>query len=76
MHDLSIFERMIRTAEFRCLTKMEKAIKLINENNVSLRDAAHICGIRSHSTISAAMKAIREKRAIGINGRPKIFSED
>jgi hypothetical protein len=22
------------------------------------------------------MKAIREKRAIGINGRPKIFSED
>lgn len=64
--------RILRTQEYRRLSKVKKALKLIEEEGVSLRQAHKATGA-SISSIFRAKRAREEARDIGTKGRPKIL---
>ena len=53
----------------------EKAVKLIIEQNISIRKAALACNI-TRSAAERGTKAFREKCEIGIKGHPFILNND
>jgi hypothetical protein len=70
MHNYS---KLLSTSEFRELEDIEKAIKLHNEHQVSIRDAAATCGVKK-SALERALKAVKEGRPWGVHGRPRLLS--
>ena len=70
---ISHLKRIIIQAEYRSLKPIEKAIKLVEEEEAFFTDAAEITGVWRKS-IARAIQAKQENRDVGINGRPKIFT--
>lgn len=67
--------RLTRTSEYRGLSKVEKAIKLMEEERCSFPRAARATGA-AVATIFRAKKAREEGRPIGVPGRPLILGID
>ena len=57
------------TSDYRELTPIERAVRLVLEHKASLRKAALCCGVTA-SSLNRAVNARKEGRDIGINGRP------
>ncbi len=70
---ISHLKRIIIQAEYRSLKPIEKAIKLVEEEEAFLTDAAEITGV-GRKSISRAILAKQENREVGLNGRPPIFN--
>ena len=70
---ISHLKRIIIQAEYRSLKPIEKAIKLVEEEEAFFTDAAEITGV-GRKSIARAIQAKQENREVGINGRPKIFT--
>jgi transposase-like protein len=64
--------RYTHLREYRGLSAVEKAVKLIQERQSSIREAAGATGA-DPSAVFRAKKALKENRAIGVAGRPKVL---
>jgi hypothetical protein len=67
--------RILATSEYRGLSKIEKGLKLINDENVPNKMAADILEI-GHRNLDRAKVAFQEGRELGKNGRPPLFNEE
>lgn len=63
------FSKILTTKEYLELPRVERAVKLINEQKASAREAAKAVVI-DRSQLNRALKAIRDGRDVGVNGRP------
>jgi transposase len=74
MNNLSV-QRLINTIEFRGLNSLKKAVKLVQEHEISQRQAATVCKVKRRA-VQRALKASKEGRDIGVPGRPKLFTRE
>jgi hypothetical protein len=61
------------TAAYRGLNKLDQAVKMNEEDKISMRVAAEACNVKV-GKIERAIKAKKEGRNIGVNGRPTLLS--
>ena len=66
-------KRLLSTSSYRELTKLEKAIKLKEEEECSYRVAAKLCSVNK-SKIESAIKAKKAGRILGKVGRPRALT--
>ena len=59
--------------EYRELTPIEKAVRLVRSEHLSQRTAAETAGV-TRGALQRAMKALDEQREIGQIGRPRLLS--
>ena len=71
--DQANWARIFSTSDFRVLNSVEKGVKLVMDNNCSLRCAAILCKL-SRGALTRACKATKKNREPGLNGRPKALS--
>jgi hypothetical protein len=64
--------RIINTIDFRGLTPLQKALKLIEEYHISQRQAAKACKV-GRRAVQCALNTHKRGRPVGVRGRPKIF---
>lgn len=67
--------RITRTSAYRGLSKVDKAVKLVEEEQCSLPEASNATGVPV-TTIWRAKKAKAEKRTVGVPGRPLLLGID
>jgi hypothetical protein len=67
-------ESLIKTAPYRTLTPMKKAIKLYKEKHGSLRTVSKITGV-SVTSLRRALNSVEAGRQVGQVGRPAIFND-
>lgn len=72
---MSDLRRHLATAEYRPLSRQEKGLKLIHEDQISTRMAAEIVKV-PRSTLRRAQRAQEEEREIGRWGKPPLFTEN
>ncbi len=72
--DFSEIRKIFGTNEYRGLNSVERAILLHEKEGISLPKAAEICSIHL-SQLRRALRAKREGREIGVNGRPQHFND-
>jgi|SRR5271163_407212 hypothetical protein len=65
--------RVSRTSAYRGLSKVDRALKLMDEEGAGLRESAEAVEI-SYSKLFRAKKAREENREIGVHGRPRILN--
>jgi transposase len=65
----------LATTEYRQLGKVEKAVKLIEDQACSYREASSLVKI-SHSSVARGLIAKGKGRTIGKNGRPNKLNVD
>ena len=65
----NFFKKLLATTEYRSLHKLEQAVKLVLEENISLGRAATVTGL-SKSSVQRAVDATKDSRQVGKNGRP------
>src|SRR3954451_21062122 len=66
--------RLLSTNSYRELTKLEKAIKLMEEEECSYRVAAKLCSVNK-CKIERAVKAKKAGRSLGKLGRPNALTK-
>ena len=70
---MNSLSRISRTSDYRGLSPVEKGLKLMEEEEVSLRQAAETVGI-TISMLQRAQRALAEGRDVGKHGRPRILN--
>ena len=71
---ISQLRKNFSTSDFRHLSKVEKAVKLVHDFNVPSSLAAESVNM-SRTTLQRATRAVAEEREIGRCGKPRIFNE-
>lgn len=74
MSDLKA-RRLLCTVDFRNLTPLEKAVKLVQNHEISQRCAGRVCK-RGRRAIQCALKSSKKGDPIGVRGRHKIFNRE
>jgi uncharacterized Fe-S cluster protein YjdI len=64
--------KTLRTSDFRLLSNIQKALKLVAEGHCSVNFAAKICNF-SRSPLIHVQKAVKYDGERCVNGRPKLF---
>ncbi|KAL6056487.1 hypothetical protein QOT17_016107 [Balamuthia mandrillaris] len=75
MHEPQDARHLLGTSEFRQLTPMERAINLVQDVSMSIRNAAELTGI-SKSSLHRAIRAQEEGRELERVGRPRMLSSE
>jgi hypothetical protein len=65
----------MRTCDYRNLSEVDKALKLVKEKEVSMAVAAQVVGV-DVGRVKRAKKANKENRCVGVVGRPKLLSSE
>lgn len=68
-------QRIARTVEYRGKNQMEKAIKLVNEEDIPVQIAAKATGV-DRFALSRALKSKEEGREVGSVGRPRVLTQE
>ena len=68
----SKYERIVRLPDFHKLSKVEQVIKLIEDHQCAIREAARVTGVNK-SSIGHAQKALKENHSIGKAGKPTVL---
>jgi len=61
--------RLLSTSSYRELNQLERAMKLVEDDECSYRVAAKVCSVKKNQ-IESGIKAKRKGRAVGKVGRP------
>jgi hypothetical protein len=72
---MQAYQRLLRTGDYRNLSDVDKALKLMEEKEVSMACAAKVVGI-DVGRVKRAKKAKKENRCVGVVGRPKLLSSE
>lgn len=62
-------------AEYRGLTNVEKAVKLVQEHSAKPTTAANAMGVEKNK-LKRALKAVEEGRNMGVRGRPTLLQPE
>ena len=68
-------QKLLATTDYRPLPPVQRAQKLMSEENVSQKLAARLCRV-NRSTLQRAIKAGKDGRKAGQVGRPHLLEEE
>ena len=67
-------QHLLRTSDYRSLSDIERAVKLVKSGVLTGRAAARACNIPS-TTLQRALVSTAQGRPLGIPGRPSFFNQ-
>ncbi len=68
-----VLSKLLATSEFRALSNMGKAVKLVQEHNYSIRKAADLLNLKK-SVLHRAIKLAMNGKSVQPTGRPPILN--
>lgn len=68
-----VLPKLLATSEFRALSNMGKAVKLVQEHNYSIRKAADLLNLKK-SVLHRAIKLAMNGKSVQPTGRPPILN--
>jgi predicted transcriptional regulator len=68
-------QQLLSTVEYRTLERHHKAVKLIIDNNITIKEAANACYL-SKSAVGRALESYKQNRNIGKPGRQTLLNDD
>jgi predicted transcriptional regulator len=68
-------QQLLTTVEYRTLDRRHKAVKLIIDHNITIREAANACYL-SKSAVSRALDSYKQNRNIGKPGRQTLLKDN
>lgn len=75
MNNTNTILKLSRTREYRGMTPIDKAVKILSENKFSLREVVRMMEV-PQTNLFRAKKAAANNKGVGVVGRPKVLGEE